>query len=294
MKKIKRRITAILMFLVMTALVCLVPAIRSDADAERYTIVFSCATETEVLTGVRLNTDEASISYTQLVNLVKRADPASIADDDSISQIGNLDASLLRDDALQKLKVISAFDGVISFSVYFLRMDTVKIINVTCTEYQPGPEPPHSPESSDPKEPEVIPHPHYHVYIWKTITPATSQTDGKEVYVCESCGLVAAERALSALWVQDAEITNSIRNAPAGGRLAFRMDNCNTFGRSIRDAMVARPDVTVSASFLSEGHKGIPLKVTFPAGCDISSLYDDNDYLGLCRAGSILGYDTQN
>ena len=100
MKKLKRRITAFLTILVMTALVCLVPAIRSDADAERYTIVFSCGTETEVLTGVRLNTDEASISYTQLVNLVKRADPASIADNDSISQIGNLDASLLRDDAL--------------------------------------------------------------------------------------------------------------------------------------------------------------------------------------------------
>ncbi len=53
--------------------------------------------------------------------------------------------------------------------------------------------------------------------------------------------------------------------------------------------MIKRPDVTIKASFLSKGHTGIPLKVTIPAGR--VDLFDSNGYLGLCRAGTELGYD---
>ena len=79
--------------------------------------------------------------------------------------------------------------------------------------------------------------------------------------------------------------------APVGGTANIETSNWNTLGRGMRDELLARPDVTVKISFLSEGHKGTRLHLTIPAGYDINSLYDANGYCGLCHAGTILGYD---
>ena len=109
--------------------------------------------------------------------------------------------------------------------------------------------------------------------------------------MCSGCGDVKETSPLPALSVFDEEIINKIRNVKSGGTVTIETTHWNSLGRGIRDALAARPDVTLKISFLSEGHKGIPLKVTLPAGMDIAGMFDENGYLGLCRAGSTLGYD---
>ena len=109
--------------------------------------------------------------------------------------------------------------------------------------------------------------------------------------MCSGCGDVKETSPLPALSIFDEEVIAQIKNAPKGGTVKIETTHWNTLGRSIRDALADRPDVTLKISFLSEGHRGIPLKVTLPAGMDITAMFDENGYLGLCRAGSTLGYD---
>ena len=82
-----------------------------------------------------------------------------------------------------------------------------------------------------------------------------------------------------------------INATPKGGVVEIDARPWNTLGGLEREALKARPDVTLKVSFLSEGHKGIPLKVTIPADSNIDSLYDSNGFMGLCRVGSTIGYD---
>ena len=96
-------------------------------------------------------------------------------------------------------------------------------------------------------------------------------------------------RCLSALGVFEVEFANKILKAGPGATVYIDCKPWNSFGWAIRDAMKKRPDVTIKASFLSEGYKGTPLKVTIPAAR--TDLFDNNGYLGLCRAGTALGYD---
>ena len=141
------------------------------------------------------------------------------------------------------------------------------------------------------KAPEVVTYvpPCEHKYEWQTITAATATADGEESYVCTNCGDVKERRGLSAMDVFDQETANKILKAGPGATVNIECKPWNTFGHAVKDAMTKRPDVTVKASFFSEGHKGIPLKVTLPAGS--ASLFDQNGYLGLCNAGTTLGYD---
>ena len=132
---------------------------------------------------------------------------------------------------------------------------------------------------------------HTHSYSWQTITSPTAYSDGVEAYICSICGDIAARNPLPAVGVFEAETANSIRNAPKNGTVNIETATWNSFGRGVRDALKERPDVTLKISFLSEGHKGVPLNLTIPAGTDIDSLYDDNGYMGLCRVGTTLGYD---
>ena len=128
-----------------------------------------------------------------------------------------------------------------------------------------------------------------HNYEWRVITEATATADGVEGYICTKCGDVKERRGLAALEVFEAETAGKILNAPANGTINIECMPWNSFGHTVKDAMTKRPDVTIKASFLSKGHTGIPLKVTIPAGR--VDLFDSNGYLGLCRAGTELGYD---
>ena len=91
------------------------------------------------------------------------------------------------------------------------------------------------------------------------------------------------------LGVFETETANKILNAKPGATVYIECMPWDSFGHAIRDAIAKRLDVTVKASFLSDGYKGTPLKVTIPAGR--VDLFDSNGYLGLCRAGLELGYD---
>ena len=130
-----------------------------------------------------------------------------------------------------------------------------------------------------------------HTYEWKTMKEATAEEDGEEALVCTQCGAVKEKLGLSAMGAFEEEGAQKILKAGPGATVNIDSTHWNTFGRTMKEAMLKRRDVTVKSSFLSEGHKGIPLKVTIPAGTDIESLYDSNGYMGLCRVGSELGYD---
>ncbi len=182
-------------------------------------------------------------------------------------------------------------------------------VNINCVEHnydngactycgaqepaQPGPAPVNTNNRvSNTKEPEVqTPQapPCEHNYEWRTITAATATADGEEAYMCTKCGDVKERRGLSAMGVFEVEFANKILKAGPGATVYIDCKPWNSFGWAIRDAMKKRPDVTIKASFLSEGHKGTPLKVTIPAAR--TDLFDNNGYLGLCRAGTALGYD---
>ena len=131
---------------------------------------------------------------------------------------------------------------------------------------------------------------HTHSFSWVVTKSPTSTSDGEEAYMC-SCGEIERTSILPAISVFEEETINKIKNAPANAVIEVETSLFNSFGIGVRDALAARPDVTLKVSFLSEGYKGERLKVTIPAGTDVKTLWDDKGWLGLCRAGSTLGYD---
>lgn len=152
----------------------------------------------------------------------------------------------------------------------------------------PAPAPGPAPAPSTPEKTES---PHEHSFSWKVIQEATATADGVEAYICDGCGAENGRRSISAAGIFQVETIGKIKNAPKNGKITLDMVPWNSFGVGIRDALLARPDVSLTVSFLSDGYKGIPLKVTIPAGTDVSKLFDKNGFLGLCHAGTVLGYD---
>ncbi len=142
-----------------------------------------------------------------------------------------------------------------------------------------------SPSQSNESDPN-----HTHSYTWKISKEPTATSDGEEIYVCE-CGHIAQTNVLPGSAAFEADIIAKIKKAPVNGIVTIETRIWNSLSKDVRDALVERPDVTLKISFLSEGYKGIPLKVTIPTGIDRYALWDENGWLGLCRAGSTLGYD---
>ncbi len=131
---------------------------------------------------------------------------------------------------------------------------------------------------------------HTHSYSWVVTKSPTSTSDGEEAYMC-SCGEIERTSILPAISAFEEETINKIKNAPANAVIEVETRLFNSFGIGVRDALAERPDVTLKVTFLSEGYKGQLLKVTIPAGIDRKALFDEKGWLGLCRAGSTLGYD---
>ncbi|MBR6149143.1 MAG: InlB B-repeat-containing protein [Lachnospiraceae bacterium] len=131
---------------------------------------------------------------------------------------------------------------------------------------------------------------HTHSYTWKISKEPTATSDGEEIYVCE-CGHIAQINILPGSAAFETDMIAKIKKAPVNGIVTIETRIWNSLSKDVRDALVERPDVTLKISFLSEGYKGIPLKVTIPTGIDRYALWDEKGWLGLCRAGSTLGYD---
>ncbi len=131
---------------------------------------------------------------------------------------------------------------------------------------------------------------HTHSFSWVVTKSPTSTSDGEEAYMC-SCGEIERTSILPAISAFEEETINKIKNAPANAVIEVETSLFNSFGIGVRDALAARPDVTLKVRFLSEGYRGQLLKVTIPTGIDRYALWDENGWHGLCRAGSTLGYD---
>jgi len=131
---------------------------------------------------------------------------------------------------------------------------------------------------------------HTHSFSWVVTKSPTSTSDGEEAYMC-SCGEIERTSILPAISAFEEETINKIKNAPANAVIEVETSLFNSFGIGVRDALAARPDVTLKVRFLSEGYRGQLLKVTIPTGIDRYALWDEKGWLGLCRAGSTLGYD---
>ena len=131
---------------------------------------------------------------------------------------------------------------------------------------------------------------HTHSFSWVVTKSPTSTSDGEEAYMC-SCGEIERISILPAISAFEEETINKIKNAPANAVIEVETSLFNSFGIGVRDALAARPDVTLKVKFLSEGYRGQLLKVTIPTGIDRYALWDEKGWLGLCRAGSTLGYD---
>jgi len=131
---------------------------------------------------------------------------------------------------------------------------------------------------------------HTHSFSWVVTKSPTSTSDGEEAYMC-SCGEIERTSILPAISAFEEETINKIKNAPANAVIEVETSLFNSFGIGVRNALAARPDVTLKVRFLSEGYRGQLLKVTIPTGIDRYALWDEKGWLGLCRAGSTLGYD---
>ena len=131
---------------------------------------------------------------------------------------------------------------------------------------------------------------HTHSFSWVVTKSPTSTSDGEEAYMC-SCGEIASTSILPAISAFEEETINKIKNAPANAVIEVETSLFNSFGIGVRDALAARPDVTLKVSFLEGGYRGQRLKLTIPAGKDRDKHWDENGWLGLCRAGTIFGYD---
>ena len=131
---------------------------------------------------------------------------------------------------------------------------------------------------------------HTHSFSWVVTKSPTSTSDGEEAYMC-SCGEIERTSILPAISAFEEETINKIKNAPANAVIEVETSLFNSFGIGVRDALAARPDVTLKVSFLEGGFRGQRLKLTIPAGKDRDKYWDQNGWLGLCRAGTIFGYD---
>lgn len=192
------------------------------------------------------------------------------------------------------LKIIEPAGGVIGQdvgnSIYYIyeSNETTRAKNVTIKNPNYVPPTVNNPNSGQKVSSNTSSH--THSFSWVVTKSPTSTSDGEEAYMC-SCGEIERISILPAISVFEEETINKIKNAPANAVIEVETSLFNSFGIGVRDALAARPDVTLKVKFLSEGYRGQLLKVTIPTGIDRYALWDEKGWLGLCRAGSTLGYD---
>ena len=81
-------------------------------------------------------------------------------------------------------------------------------------------------------------------------------------------------------------IIANVAAAPEGGAFNIQTDRVSCFDKKMIQAFASRPDIDVNVVFTYGGKK---LKVTIPAGYDVSKLLDEHGYCGFLRLMSILG-----
>ncbi len=121
-----------------------------------------------------------------------------------------------------------------------------------------------------------------HNFVWKPEQPATETTDAVEALVCENCGQIADYKSIEntayAAFLSDA--ADEIADAKENGTVTLDTTLWLSLNRSVVDALAARPDVTLKITYTQKGERKA---LEIPAGSDLSSLVDENGYIGFSR-----------
>ena len=129
---------------------------------------------------------------------------------------------------------------------------------------------------------------HHHDYEWIETKPATEDENGEYVYKC-NCGNVLYRVPTNAMGVFVKNTIEKIQKAGNGATVVINTKRWYSFPKSVFEALAARPDVSLTVNYLSEGYKGDPMTFTIPAGTDVSMLPDENGYAGFTFLGGIFG-----
>ena len=129
---------------------------------------------------------------------------------------------------------------------------------------------------------------HNHSYEWVEIKAATEDENGEYVYKC-NCGNVLYSAPSNAMGVFVKDTIEKIQRAGNGATVVIDTKRWYSFSKSVFDALAARPDVTLTVNYLSEGYKGDPMTFTIPAGTDVSTLPDEKGFAGFTFLGGIFG-----
>lgn len=123
---------------------------------------------------------------------------------------------------------------------------------------------------------------HIHDYAWVRSTDATENTDAVIEYRCKGCGDIAAYKSVDnsayALFLKDA--AEKITKASANATVKIDTDKWLSLDKAVADAFDARKDVTLKITYTQKGERKA---LEIPAGTDLSSLLDENGYIGFSR-----------
>lgn len=123
---------------------------------------------------------------------------------------------------------------------------------------------------------------HVHDYAWVRSTDATENTDAVLEYRCRACGDIAAYKSVDnsayALFLKDA--AEEIKDAAANAVVKIDTVKWLSLDKAVVDAFDARKDVTLKITYTQKGERKA---LEIPAGTDLSSLLDENGYIGFSR-----------
>lgn len=126
--------------------------------------------------------------------------------------------------------------------------------------------------------------PCHHNYEWEVYKKATATTDGIMRYRCKYCGTVEYEVPTAAYYIFNKETQESIQNAAVNATVNISTPIFISFHEMVKDALVARPDVTLVISYRYSGNN---YEMTIPAGSGdvLSQLFGDGQYAGFLYLG---------
>nr|MCR4851663.1 hypothetical protein [Lachnospiraceae bacterium] len=98
------------------------------------------------------------------------------------------------------------------------------------------------------------------------------------------CGDVLRKEAIGGMFIFFDNVVKKIRNAPYGGSVDVETYRWLSFSEYVLDEWAKRPDITLNLKFREKGYLGGNIiKVTIPAGANISALKDENGYCGFAN-----------
>lgn len=117
------------------------------------------------------------------------------------------------------------------------------------------------------------PAPHIHEYHWTIDTDPSMDGDGVALYRC-NCGDVKYRQPIPATEAYVKKLYGEIRLADQGAAVTFDAKKNSCISDYIIGILAQRSDVTSTITF---EYKNVKYQFTIPAGCDFTSLLNDNE-----------------